>query len=102
MKNLTLLEKFRRINMIEGISFLVLLFIAMPLKYYFGYPIATKIFGMIHGLFFMWFVVLLFQAHREYMFKSTFSFVLFLGSIIPFGSKFTDKYLTPETIKTRA
>jgi len=43
------LKRFRLINKVEGYSYLVLLFIAMPLKYILGYAIATKVFGMVHG-----------------------------------------------------
>ncbi len=102
MKNKTTLEKFRFINFAEGISFLVLLFIAMPLKYYFGYPVATKIVGMLHGLLFIWFLIMLSQAHQEYKFTMKFSIILFIGSIVPFGTKYTDRFLTEEKIKVRA
>ncbi len=89
----TLLEKFRFISFIEGVSFIVLLFIAMPLKYYFGYPIATKVIGSIHGILFIGFIVLLVQSIKEYRFSTKFGMTLFIASLLPFGTFFTDKML---------
>ena len=42
----------RTLAMIEGASFLVLLFVAMPLKYFAGVPMAVKVVGWIHGVLF--------------------------------------------------
>ncbi len=87
------LQKFRLINKIEGISFIILLFIAMPLKYSFGYPIATKVVGMLHGLLVFAFIYQIIEAKKEdgFMLKET-AFYSIL-SLIPFGSFYTDKLL---------
>ncbi len=87
------MDKFRLINLIEGISYLGLLFIAMPLKYMFEYPIATKISGMIHGALFMFFLVMLLQAMQKYKFGAKFGIILFVASLLPFGTTWTDKKL---------
>jgi integral membrane protein len=89
----TTMDKFILINFVEGISFLILLFIAMPLKYMFDYPVATKIFGMIHGILFIMFLILLSQAIQKYKFSLKFSLILFIASLIPFGTTWTDKKL---------
>jgi hypothetical protein len=47
------LNWLRKIGIAEGISFLVLLCIAMPLKYFFQQPMAVKIFGWAHGVLFV-------------------------------------------------
>ncbi|MBL6970090.1 MAG: DUF3817 domain-containing protein [Campylobacterales bacterium] len=99
MKNKTILEKFRTINFIEGISYIVLLFIAMPLKYVFGIAVATKVMGSIHGFLFIVFMFLLASAHDEYKFKLGFTIKLFIASLIPFGTTWSDKFLTPTTVK---
>ena len=85
------LKKFRLINKVEGISFLILLFIAMPLKYFAGIPMATKIVGMIHGLFVFAFLYQLFQASDEAPFSAKEMGKLTLFSLIPFGSFYNDK-----------
>ena len=85
------LKKFRLINKIEGYSFIILLFIAMPLKYSFGFPIATKIMGMIHGLLFMMFVYQLIESMRAVPFSKKESLYYFILSLVPFGSFYTEK-----------
>ncbi len=92
------LEKFRLINKIEGISFIILIFIAMPLKYSFGYPIATKIVGMAHGLLVFVFLYQVLEAQKEagFTWKETGFYTLL--SLIPFGSFYTDKLLAKKMI----
>ena len=85
--------QFRIIGFIEGISYLVLLFIAMPLKYMMGIAIATKIVGMIHGVLFIAFLILLMQAAQKHNFSSKDSIIFFIASLIPFGTFYTDKRL---------
>jgi len=85
------LKKFRLINKIEGYSFLILLFAAMPLKYALGYPVATKIAGMLHGLLFMIFVYQLLEAMRAVPFSKKEAMYYFILSLVPFGSFYTEK-----------
>jgi len=85
------LKKFRLINKIEGISFLILLFVAMPLKYFAGIPMATKIVGMTHGILVLAFLYQLFSASDEAPFSTKEMGILVLVSLIPFGSFYNDK-----------
>ena len=87
------LLKFKWINKIEGISFLILLFIAMPLKYSFGYPIATKIAGMAHGLLVFVFIYQILEAKKEAGFTWKETGLYSVLSLVPFGSFYTDKLL---------
>ena len=89
----TLLKRFRQIGFIEGISYLVLLFIAMPLKYAFDMPVATKIVGMGHGILFITYVVLLLMAANKYKWNGKYTAILFIASLIPFGTFYTDRKL---------
>jgi len=84
------LKKFRLINKIEGISYLFLLFIAMPLKYMAGFPIATKIAGMIHGILFIGFVYQLIVATEEVPFSKKEALLFFIASLLPFGSFYVE------------
>lgn len=77
-------SRFRLISFIEGISFLVLIFIAMPLKYLAGIPLAVKIVGMTHGILFILFIIALFMVSKRYKWK-VLTFQLFVYSLIPFG-----------------
>lgn len=68
------LNRFRLISATEGLSFLLLIFIAMPIKYIGGNPYPVKVFGMIHGILFIIFMLSLFNTkikreleHRIYV-----------------------------------
>ena len=82
-------KKFGLINTIEGYSYIILLFIAMPMKYMLGIPIAVKIAGMAHGILFILFCILLLKAWQDvnWTFKNT--VIFFIASLIPFGTFFT-------------
>ena len=85
------LKKFRLINKIEGYSYLILLFIAMPLKYYAGIPMATKIVGMTHGILVFAFIYQLISSAEEAPFSTKEMIILGIASLIPFGSFYNDK-----------
>ncbi len=85
------LQKFRLINKIEGISFIILIFVAMPLKYSFGYPMATKIVGMLHGLLVFAFIYQIIEAKKEAGFTLKETALYSVLSLVPFGSFYTDK-----------
>ncbi len=87
------LKAFRRIGIIEGISYLSLLGIAMPLKYLYDMPEAVKVVGMAHGVLFIGYVVLLYLAMKKYGWNIRYAAILFISSLIPFGTFFTDKKL---------
>ena len=59
------LSWLRKAGIAEGISFLVLLCIAMPLKYFFQQPMAVKIFGWIHGILFVAFLFLAWEVKTD-------------------------------------
>jgi integral membrane protein len=85
------LRSLRLIGLTEGISFLVLLLIAMPLKYYFNIPMAVKIVGWAHGVLFMAYLVAVFLCYRI-MKWNLFGFMVALGaSLIPAGTFWLDK-----------
>lgn len=82
---------FRIVALAEGISFLVLLAIAMPLKYAFGFPQAVQVVGMLHGVLFVsfialaWSVMLILDKSYLWLIKA------FVLSLIPFGTFVLDK-----------
>jgi integral membrane protein len=84
-------KKFGLINTVEGYSFLILLFIAMPLKYILGFAIAVKIAGTIHGALFALFLGFLILAWRESKWAFGETSLFFIASLIPFGTFYTKK-----------
>jgi integral membrane protein len=86
-------SNLRVIGFIEGVSFLVLLLIAMPLKYYFDLPMAVKITGWIHGVLFILYIAAVLMAIKA-MGWNWFSTLVALGvSLIPIGTFLLDKSL---------
>lgn len=86
-------SNLRLIGFIEGVSFLVLLLIAMPLKYYWDFPMAVKITGWIHGVLFILYIVAVLMAIQA-MKWSLFSVLVALGaSLIPIGTFMLDRSL---------
>ena len=85
------LNRFRFISFVEGISYLILVFIAMPIKYLGENPYPVKVVGMAHGVLFILFVVLLIESMRKYDWGNNFSTKLFIYSLIPFGSLVIEK-----------
>lgn len=98
----TPIGRLRAIGLIEGLSYLLLLGVAMPLKYFASLPLAVKIGGWIHGLFFILFCAAL--AHA--MFAARWSIIraglIFIASLIPFGTFVIDGRLKREDEALRA
>lgn len=91
-----LLQRFRITGIAEGISFLVLLLIAMPLKYFFNFPEAVKVTGWIHGALFVAFVYLAFEVMGK-LNKNFFWFLIaFAAAFIPLGTFIFDRELKKE------
>ena len=85
------LKTLRIIALLEGISFLVLLGIAMPLKYYFDTPQPVKTVGMAHGVLFVLYTVNLLIVHVLYKWSILTTIAAFIASFIPFGTFYADK-----------
>ena|SRR5687768_6198979 len=87
----TALGRFRTVAIAEGISFLVLLFIAMPLKYIAGIPQAVQIIGWIHGILFIAYMIAGLDVRKalNWDFKKVRFAVL--AAFIPFGPFILDK-----------
>jgi integral membrane protein len=89
---------FRIISLAEGISLLVLLFIAMPMKYFIGMPEVVRIVGSIHGGLFILYAVALAVVHFTQRWSFLFSLGAFAASFIPFGTFVLDKYLRKKEV----
>lgn len=92
----TELGRFRMVAISEGISFVVLLFIAMPLKYFAGMAESVTYVGWVHGLLFVLYILSLLTVRSglNWNFKKT--LVAFLASLLPFGTFILDKSLRKE------
>lgn len=84
------LKNFRLLALIEGISLLTLLLIAMPLKYYADVKMAVPIVGMIHGLLFLSFMVFSLNISHKLNWSIMFWLLVFFSSIVPGGTFLMD------------
>ena len=75
----------------EGISFLVLLLVAMPMKYYLGLPFAVKVVGWMHGVLFILYIAAVFLSIRIMRWNAISVLVALAASLLPLGTFFLDK-----------
>ncbi len=87
------IELLRRVGKLEGVSFLVLLGIAMPLKYLAGMPLAVKLVGWAHGVLFVALVVVLLRAQRKAQLPLKQAALVFAAALLPFGPFLIDRRL---------
>lgn len=85
------LKSFFLSGHIEGISYLLLLFVAMPLKYMADLPIAVKIAGLIHGFLFIWFMYEIFMVYSSKKLSFVKAGVAVLASLVPFATFFLER-----------
>ena len=86
-----MIKTLRILGNIEGISYLLLLGIAMPMKYYFGMPMAVKITGMAHGVLFVAYCLLLAICMKKFEWTFKFGVYLFIATLVPLGTFVTDR-----------
>ena len=84
-------SRFRKIAFAEGVSLIILLFIAMPLKYIAGIPMATMIVGSIHGGLFVLFMFFAWELRADFGKPWIWFGKATLASFIPFGTFYMDK-----------
>jgi integral membrane protein len=90
-----MVKQFKVIAFLEGISLILLLFIAMPLKYIWNMPEAVTAVGMAHGILFLAYVAFAFLIYNEMRWNLKDLSIVLLASLIPFGTFYMEKkYLT--------
>ncbi|RYF90609.1 MAG: DUF3817 domain-containing protein [Chitinophagaceae bacterium] len=89
----SVMGRFRLISIIEGISYLLLLFVAMPLKYLAGLDEAVKYVGWAHGVLFVLFCAALLHVWISYRWSFGRTVMAFIASLLPFGTFVLEKNL---------
>lgn len=87
----TKVGRLRIVGFFEGISLILLLFVAVPLKYIWGYPQGSQILGTIHGALFLLFIIntLSVGVEQNWRFATT-TWKVLLACVIPFGTFYVD------------
>ncbi len=94
--NTKLLSWFRNIAIAEGISFLVLLLVAMPLKYLADLPMAVTVVGWAHGVLFVAFLALAYEVKTALGKNFLFLVKAFIASILPLGTFWLEREMRKE------
>ena len=81
----------RLVAFLEGASYILLLFLAMPLKYWAGEEQYVKLLGMPHGLLFITYILLVYLLKNNQNWSNKTLAVLLTASIIPFGTFYVDR-----------
>jgi integral membrane protein len=95
----TPIGRLRAVGLLEGTSFLVLLFIAMPLKYAAGMPLAVKLAGWAHGVLFMIYLLVLGHSASTLRWPLMRVGAAFMAGLLPFGPFVLDARLRRDTGK---
>ena len=91
------ITQFKVINLLEGLSFLALLFIAMPIKYQLGEPMAVTIAGWAHGILFIAYVVSANYAAQKLNWPEKNTIKIIIAGMIPFAFLLVSKKLRDES-----
>jgi integral membrane protein len=89
----SLLNRLRIVGLLEGVSFLVLLGIAMPLKYLAGMPQMVRVVGWVHGMLFVAFLVVVVQVARQAGWTYDRVAGAISAALLPFGTFVLDRRL---------
>ena len=92
----TSLSRLRLLGYLEGISFLLLLGVGMPLKYMYGMPAPNMVIGMTHGIIFMAYCACVFIVRSEQKWNFPKTFWAILAAFLPFGTFVADVKLFRE------
>ncbi len=92
----TPLKRLHIIGLLEGISSLILFFIAMPMKYFMDMPLAVKYTGWAHGLLFVLYIGALLHAAFTYRWSLIKIALGFVASVVPFGPFIYDAKVVKE------
>lgn len=91
IKEYQMLPFFRIIALLEGVSYILLLFIATPVKYFLNEPKYVKLLGMPHGILFIMYIILAVIVGSNLKWNNKTMRTVLLASIIPFGTFYVDK-----------
>jgi len=89
----TALSRFRVLSIIEGISMILLLFVAMPLKYMADIPQAVSVIGALHGWLFVAYIFMTVYIKFVQKWPITRLLLAFVASVVPFGPFVFDHYV---------
>lgn len=94
MKIENFLRAYRVMAWVTGVGLVILVFVAMPLKYFFGQPMLVSIVGMLHGFFYMAYIVCTLVLAERCRWRPLDALVILLCGTIPLASFFAERRVT--------
>ena len=89
-----MVSTFRKIALLEGLSYVILLFIGVPLKYLLNNDWVVKLLGMPHGILFIAYIIFSLILYKKMKWSNLDLIIILSASLIPFGTFYIDrKYL---------
>ncbi len=92
--------QFRAVSLLEGVSYLLLLGVAVPVKYLLHEPVMVRVLGRVHGALFVLFVLALVRAAAAGEWRASRSVTAFVASVVPFGAFWFERKLRAEGATT--
>ncbi len=86
-----MLKTFRIVALLEGLSYILLLFLATPIKYILNDPQYVKLLGMPHGLLFVAYIAMAILISKDLKWNSKTLGIVLIAAVIPFGTFYVDK-----------
>ena len=86
-----MIKIFRIVAFLEGVSYILLLFIAVPIKYLLDDPTYVKLLGMPHGILFVGYIIFAIIGKNKFNWSYLKFFIISAASLVPFGTFYVDK-----------
>lgn len=90
-----MIKLFKYVAIVEGLSFIIILAITMPLKYMYDMPMPNKVAGMLHGVLFIAYVYGVFIVKDKLKCDRRSVIIALVASVIPFGTFYVDRKMLP-------
>ncbi len=89
--NTGIISLFKIISFLEGLSYIGLLFVGVPVKYLAGNSLVVKSLGMPHGLLFLAYIILALFIRSRMKWDTKTTFIVLIASLLPFGTFYVNK-----------
>ena len=97
-----LLPAYRVAAWVTGIGLVILVFVAMPLKYFFGQPLLVAVVGMAHGFLYMAYIVITLLLAERCRWRPVDALVILVAGTIPLASFFAERRVTARVREHRS
>jgi integral membrane protein len=94
--------RLRVISLLEAVSFLVLIFIAVPVKYAGDNPNPVHVMGPVHGALFILYVLSTWQVRQALSWSNVVTVKVLVAAVIPFAPFWVERWLRTQRVPARS